>query len=312
MSDKLKYLLTFSLGLLSLLFIAALSLTQGPEGSNVHYTVLHVRTPRFLLASILGASLGLAGMLLQLCTKNPLSEPELLGINQSAVLAVVLATLFFGAGLSPHILLLAALLGGGVSGFAILSMTASGSFPRDRLILAGLTLAFFAGSASSGILLLRDTDLFELLHWIAGKLSGANWTDVLIAGIALALCVLPAMLRSQSWNVLQLGDDQAKNLGIEPVTLRIEMLVIIVVLCSVAVALAGPIGFVGIVVPHLSHMLVGLDYRRRIPVTLLSGALLVSLSDLIARTVVAPTELPVGILTAFVGAPYFLYKARQL
>ena len=161
-------------------------------------------------------------------------------------------------------------------------------------------------------MLLRDTDLFELLYWISGKLSGSDWNDVAIAGGALLLSLAVALPRCNSWNLLQIGDDNARNLGVNPVARRVEMLVLTVILCSVSVALAGPIGFVGIVIPHLSELLVGLDYRKRLPVGVLLGAILVSASDLLARTILAPSELPVGVLTALVGAPYFLYQARRL
>lgn len=300
------------LSLLTLSAVAWISLELGPSSANMDYVLYQVRLPRFCLAALLGACLGVAGTLLQLATKNPLSEPELLGINQTAVLAVVSATLIFGKGLSSALMIGAALLGGSLAGLAVLLMATSGSFPRDRLILAGLTIAFFSGSTSSGMLLLRDTDLFELLYWISGKLSGSDWSDVKIASVALCFCLALSLLRCHSWNLLQIGDDNAQNLGVNPVARRIEMLVLTVILCSISVALAGPIGFVGIVIPHVSELLVGLDYRKRLPVGVLLGAILVSSSDLIARTLLAPSELPVGVLTAFVGAPYFLYQARRL
>lgn len=296
---------------LALFAVAWFSLTLHPPADNLEFVRYQIRLPRFVLASLLGAGLGLAGMLLQLATRNPLSEPELLGINQCAVLAVVILTLLTSSDLHPGWMVCAALLGGAGAGVTVLGVSTSGVFPRDRLILLGLTIAFFCGSASSGLLLLRDADLFELLHWMAGKLSGSSWTDVTIAGVALLGAVGLAVLRCSAWNLLSLGDDSARTLGVDPVARRLEMVAITTVLCAVAVALAGPIGFVGIMVPHLTELLVGLDYRRRLPIALLAGALLVSLSDLLGRSLLYPAELPVGVLTAFLGAPYFLYRARE-
>lgn len=288
------------------------TLYGGPPSADPQYSFYQVRLPRFLSAVLIGAALGLAGALLQLATRNPLSEPELLGVNQSAVFCVVLLLLVGGG--SPHaaFMLLAALLGGAVSGLAILLMSASGAFPRERLILAGLTMSFFFGSASSGLLLLNETNLFELLHWTAGKLSGATWLDTVLVGACLLPAAVVSLLRAGQWNVLLLGDDQARGLGIDPVARRVEIVCLAVLLCAVCVAVAGPIGFVGIIVPHLASFMAGLDYRRRLPLILLMGAALVSVSDVLARTLLHPAEIPVGILTALVGAPYFLYRAQRL
>lgn len=289
-----------------------LSVSLGPTSADPQFTLYQIRLPRFVTAVLVGAALGVAGSLLQLATRNPLSEPELLGVNQSAVFAVVLLLLVSGGGAHPLLMLAVALLGGGVTGVAILLMSASGAFPRERLILAGLTMAFFFGSASSGLLLLNETDLFELLHWTAGKLSGANWLDAGLVGACLIPVALVSVARATQWNALLLGDDTARGLGIDPVNRRVEIVSLAVLLCAVSVSVAGPIGFVGIIVPHLANMLAGLDYRRRIPLILLMGGALVALSDVLARIVLHPAEIPVGILTALVGAPYFLYRAQKL
>lgn len=311
MKAQAGYWPTIAVTLSLLCLVSYWSLTVGPASADPEFTLYQIRLPRLWCGLLLGGALGVAGSLLQLATRNPLSEPELLGINQSAVFAVVLLLLMHGES-GPLSLLVAALAGGTLTGLAILLMTASGAFPRERLILAGLTLAFFYGSASSGLLLLKESDLFEILHWTAGKLSGADWVDVGLLGSALGVTVVAALTRIQQWNTLQLGDDNARNLGVDPVNRRLEMVALAVVLCAVGVAVAGPVGFVGIIVPHLGTHLAGLDYRRRLPLIILLGALLVSGSDLLARTVIAPAEIPVGVLTALVGAPYFLYRAQKL
>lgn len=298
--------------LLGLVIVGYLSAVSGPQSADLTYAIWQIRLPRFALAALLGASLGLAGLAIQLATRNPLSEPELLGINQSAVFAVCLALLLSGTSLSAGALIAVALLGGLLGGGAVLVLTFSPKMTKDRLILAGLTLAFFFGSASHGMLLLRDSDLFELLHWTAGKLSGADPTDVKLAGAALLLASGLAFLRVRQWNVLELGDDTARSLGLDPLARRAELIAIAVLLCAFTVALAGPIGFVGLMVPHLARWLVGLDYSRVLPLTLSLGAFLVAGADLLARTVAQPVEIPVGVVTALVGAPYFLYRARRL
>ncbi len=295
----------------ALLLVGYLSLVVGPTSSDLAYAITEIRLPRFLTAVLLGASLGLAGLLIQLATNNPLSEPELLGINQSAVFAVILGLVIWGDNLPTGGIFLAALLGGTLSGVAILMMTVSGAFPRDRLILAGLTIAFFFGSAGHGLLLMKDSDLFEILHWVAGKLSGADWSDVRVVCVIFVPALLLSIRRASDWNLLELGDDTARNLGVDPVARRLELVALTVVLCATCVALAGPIGFVGIIVPHLARYLAGISYLRRLPMSLALGALLVAASDLVARWIVQPTEIPVGVLTALVGAPYFLYRAQK-
>ena len=287
------------------------SLQFGPQTSDLAYAISEVRMPRYLLAVLLGASLGLAGFTVQLATRNPLSDPELLGINQSAVFAVCLATLIWGKNLPTGGLLTVALLGGFLGGAAVLLLATSAKMTRDRLVLGGLTLAFFFCSTGQGMLLLRDSDLFELLHWTAGKLSGADGVDLRIASGALFFALLVSVWRVSQWNLLELGDDSARALGVDPTARRVELIAITVVLSSVAVALAGPIGFVGLIVPHLARLLVGLDTIRLLPVVLLLGAVLVAGADLLARTVAQPVEIPVGVVTALVGAPYFLYRARK-
>ena len=216
-----------------------LSLSLGPTSADPAYTLYQIRLPRFVTAVLVGSALGLAGSLLQLATRNPLSEPELLGVNQSAVFAVVLLLLVLGERAHPLAMLSVALLGGAVTGTAILLMSASGAFPRERLILAGLTMAFFFGSASSGLLLLNETDLFELLHWTAGKLSGANWLDAGLVGGCLVVAVIVSVARATQWNALLLGDDTARGLGIDPVNRRVEIVSLAVLLCAVSVAVAG-------------------------------------------------------------------------
>ncbi len=311
MRSPLAFFGTLAFLLIALTLLGLLSVRLGPQTPDLAYAVSEVRLPRYLLAVLLGAGLGLAGLAVQLATRNPLSEPELLGINQSAVFAVCLATLIWGKNLSTGGMLLVALSGGLLGGGAVLLLATSAQMTRDRLVLGGLTLAFFFGSVAHGMLLLRDSDLFELLHWTAGKLSGADWLDVRISGLALLVALAVALVRVSQWNLLELGDDSARGLGVDPVARRVELVAMTVGLCSVAVALAGPIGFVGLIVPHLARLLVGLDYLRVLPTTLLLGAVLVAGADLLARTVAQPVEIPAGVVTALVGAPYFLYRARK-
>lgn len=298
--------------LVGLALVGYLSAVWGPKSADLHYAVWQIRLPRFGLAALLGASLGLAGLAIQLATRNPLSEPELLGINQSAVFTVCLTLLLSGSSLSPGMMIAVALVGGLCGGGAVLVLSSSAKMTRDRLILAGLTLAFFFGSASHGMLLLRDSDLFELLHWTAGKLSGADTLDLKLAALALLSATALSFLRVTQWNVLELGDDSARSLGLDPVARRVELIGVAVLLCAVTVALAGPIGFVGLMVPHLARWMVGLDYTRVLPLTLALGAFLVATADLVARTAAQPVEIPVGVVTALVGAPYFLYRAGRL
>ncbi|GAB2547783.1 FecCD family ABC transporter permease [Nocardia heshunensis] len=271
------------------------------------------RAPRVLLAAVAGAGLSLAGLCLQNLVRNPLADPYLFGVTSGASLGAVLA-------MTTATL---AATGFGVTGSAfagaLLSLALVFALAQrgGRLLGADLLLAAIAvsylGTAATSYLQLRakPAELRGVMFWLLGSLTGASWSSLLApaAAVAAALLVLPALARGM--NALALGDDTAAGLGINPNHLRIWLLVISALLTATVVAAAGGIGFVGLIVPNAARLLVGPNHRRALPVSLLLGAIFLVLVDLAARTVDRPNEIPIGILTAALGAPAFLVLLRR-
>lgn len=286
----------------------ATSLALDPQ--TAHYTLWQIRLPRYLLSLLLGAALGMAGCVLQSLSGNNLADPEVLGINQGASLAVVTCLLLLGQS-HPTMIMLAAFCGGLLGGSLVYALAFHGQATPAKLLLAGLAVAFLCGSLTAGIILVRENQLFEILHWMAGKLSGSTWTDVKTAAWLLPTFLL-GFLGAYRLNVLRLGQELAAGLGQAVVRTRLFFLLLCLGWVAVGVALAGPIGFVGLMVPHLGRAWVGEDHRLLLPACALCGAALLGAADLAAFWLLRPAETPVGVLTALLGAPFFLQLARRL
>lgn len=296
--------------LLGLLLLLGLISTQvGLNPLTREYTLWQIRWPRYLLAVLLGAALGLSGCLLQTLSRNSLADPEILGINQAASLAVVLTSLFWS---SQGSLLASAFVGALGAGALVFWLAFRGGTEPEKLLLSGLALAFFFGSLTGGLILVKENQLFELLHWMAGKLSGAGWSDVHLAAGVLLPTGLACWLLAHQLDVLQLGDHMATALGQSLLKMRLFFLGCCLLWIAVAVATAGPIGFVGLVAPHLARPWTGTRHAPLLLGSALVGAVLMAGSDLVAQWVFHPAEVPVGVITALVGAPFFLDRARRI
>ena len=292
--------------------VAPLDAIRGlaPGGSAFERLVVwEIRTPRFLDAMLVGAALATAGALLQSVTRNPLADPTLLGISASSglVIAVVLVSV---GNPSDSVLAAAGVSGGLIGAGTILFIAWGGSVSPLRLTLAGVALAAFFGAAIVALLASSRTFLEINLGFLAGGLYGSEWREVR----AIAPWILPALAASQLMtgrlNVLALGDDVAASLGVLTDRTRVITLALVGVLTGTAVSVAGLVSFVGLVSPHLARFAVGSDQRLMLPASMLIGALLVASSDLLARVVLQPSELPMGILTAAIGAPFLLYLLK--
>ena len=285
--------------------------SSSSEDVLVHYTVWQVRLPRVALAVLLGAALAVAGCLLQVMTGNALSDPEIMGLNQGASLFAVIALLVFGGAETSKVIWLAALCGAGVCGLLIYFISRySGSDP-SRLVLAGVAIGAFMGALTTGTILLFETKLDEILYWMAGKLSGAEWNDNILVGLFDIPAITVAMLLSGRLNVMAQGDDVATGLGVNVQRTRAVLGLLVMMLTGSAVAVAGPIGFVGLIVPHIARRMGGVDHRVLIPLSALFGGLLLSTADFAAQWVSYPADVPVGILMALIGVPFFLYLLRR-
>ena len=277
-----------------------------------HNVIVKLRLLRLFAALTTGAALGVAGVLLQSVIRNPLGEPHILGLNAGAALAVVLSS---ALGLSlPFGRPLIAAAGAGALFLLVLMFSSAGrsGLTPMKVTLCGVALSAFASSITAAVLILDEQTLLAMRTWLAGDLAGLNGEIVRTAswvagaGFALALWLSPSL------NMLALGDRMAQGLGVSLLKTRLFALLAIALLCGAAVSIAGPIGFIGLVVPQLIRRLVSVDIRVMVPLSALCGALVLLIADLAARTFFTPYELATGVMTALVGAPVFILMASRM
>ena len=268
------------------------------------------------MAFIVGAGLSLCGVLMQALTKNPLADPYVLGISSGASAgAVSVIILGWFSFLGGYAVIFGATLGAAAAICLSLSIASlKGRITSTQLVLAGIaTSALF--SATTNLIVYgfnNGSDKTKMaLYWMVGSLSGATWSRVKYVFIVAAVTMILIILVSRDLDVLLLGDDVAETLGAD--TRRIKLLIILAstVLTGVVVSVSGVIGFVGLVVPHIMRGFVGSVHKRLIPVSILGGGLFAMIADLISRVIIAPEELPIGVIAAFFGAPFFLYLIRK-
>ncbi|MBB4000612.1 FecCD family ABC transporter permease [Aureimonas pseudogalii] len=305
--------------LLSPVKVAAI-LAAGPRGQDTALAetviVWQIRLPRVLLGALVGAALGAVGAMMQGLFRNPLADPGLVGVSSGAALAAVATIVLSHGVLAPLVTLFGvyalpvAAFGGGLATTLLIYRigTRAGQSSVAIMLLAGIALGAFA-SAGIGLLVYgsNDAQLRDLTFWSLGGLGGATWTK-LAAGAPMmfaALALMPIVARGL--NGIVLGEAEAFHLGIRVQRLKRLTILLVALATGAAVAVAGPIGFVGIVVPHLLRLSIGPDHRHLLPASALGGAALLLVADMAARAIVAPAELPLGILTAAIGAPVFLW-----
>ncbi|XCW75486.1 iron ABC transporter permease [Kosakonia cowanii] len=279
-----------------------------------HRVIISLRLLRLVAAIFTGGALGVAGALLQSVIRNPLGEPHILGLNAGAALAVVATTaLGITVGDAAVSRPLIAATGAAILFSLVMLLCSAGraGFTPMKVTLCGVALSAFASSITAAILILDEQTLLSMRTWLAGDLAGLSWAQITpaamaaTAGLALAIGLAPAL------NMLALGDTLARGLGVSLTRIRLLSLFAIALLCGAAVAIAGPVGFVGLVVPHMVRRLAGSDLRVVIPLSALGGAVLLLLADIAARTLLSPQELATGVMTALVGAPLFMLLAAR-
>jgi len=289
--------------------------------SASHQAILHqIRLPRTVLGMLVGASLAMAGAGYQGVFRNPLADPYLLGVSAGAGFGATLALgLGVDIGWGPFGAVPTAAFVG-----AVVAVTASAAIARSAdgspatLLLGGVAMAAMFSAAQTSVLQrLNETQAREVLSWLFGQLNTSGWDQVIILGPYTLVCGWVLIAHRRHLDVLRVGDEEAKSLGLDPVRSRLVIVVAASLVTAVAVSVSGLIAFVGLVVPHIVRLLVGSGYRIIIPVSALVGAIFLALVDIGARTIMAPAELPVGVLTALVGAPSFAYvlvrsQARSL
>ncbi|MGS0561737.1 FecCD family ABC transporter permease [Microbacterium aurugineum] len=271
------------------------------------------RIPRTVLALLVGAALALSGATMQAVTRNPIADPGILGVSNGASLAVVGGIAFFGLA-DPYGQMAFAIVGAGVAAvfvYTVGSLGRGGATPLKLALAGAATSAAFA-SLISAIMLPRVDLLQTFQSWQIGGVGGAEWPRIAITAPVLALGALICFLSARGMNSLALGDDMAKGLGEHVLRTRMISALGAVILAGAATAIAGPIGFVGLVIPHMCRLLVGTDHRWLLPFSAIAGAALLTASDIVGR-VIAPSseEIQVGIITAIIGAPFFIWIVRR-
>ena len=269
-----------------------------------------LRLPRVALAAVVGGALAVAGAAYQGLFKNPLADPYLVGVASGAGLAAT-AVLLLGVPLivgGVSVLPVAAFGGGILAVAAAYSVARSArGTPLTTLILAGVAISALAGSVSSLLMIRSDPDLRPVISWLLGSFIAAEWKDSAVALLYIAPATAVALGFARILNVMQLSEEHASALGVEVEKVKLILIAAATLATAAAVSFSGLIGFVGLVAPHVVRLLWGVDYRFILPMSGFIGAIFLVLADLLARTVVSPGELPVGIVTAFCGAPFFLY-----
>lgn len=283
------------------------------DDSDAHIIITNTRMPRALIAAAVGGSLAMAGAIMQVLTRNPLASPSIFGINAGAVLFIVIALAILGSSLTMSGMVWIALLGAAVTSLLVftLGFQGRGGFEPIRLTLAGASVAAFASSVTSGIMLVNKQSLEAALFWMIGSVSGRQIDHLLIVLPYLVVGWILSLLLAGSLNVMALGDDSAKSLGQRMLLIRGLSVIAVVFLAGSSVATAGPIAFIGLIVPHLCRALVGNDYRWLLPYCALTGGLLLVCADLVSRFILMPKEVPVGVATALIGVPFLIHVARR-
>ena len=279
-------------------------LTDWQTGREYHYVLTAYRLPRLLLALLVGAALAVAGVLVQGIVRNPLASPDILGVNHAASLASVGALLLVPS--LPVIALPLLAFAGGMVGLILLRMLANTSQPM-KLALTGIALSACWASLTDWLMLSRPQDVNSALLWLTGSLWGRDWSFVKIA-VPLLMLFLPLSLGfCRDLDLLALGDARATTLGVSVPRIRLLALLLAVAMTSTGVAVCGPISFIGLVVPHMVRSITGGRHRWLLPISAMTGALLLVVADLLARITHPPLELPAGVLTAIIGAPWFVW-----
>ncbi|WP_159887448.1 FecCD family ABC transporter permease [Paenibacillus puerhi] len=283
------------------------------NGSNEHLILTHTRVPRAIVAAMVGASLAVAGAVMQVITKNPIASPSIFGVNAGAVLFIVIGLAFFGSALTMSSMIWIAFLGASVTALFVylLSLQGGARFEPVKLTLAGASVAAFASAVTSGIILIRKDSLETALFWMIGSVSGRQLEHLLIVLPYMMIGWVIAMALSGSLNIIALGDDIAKGLGQRLMLVRALAAAVIVLLAGSSVAAAGPIAFVGLIVPHLCRSFIGNDHRWLLPYCACIGALLLVAADVASRFIIISKEVPVGVATALIGVPFLIHVARR-
>lgn len=280
------------------------------EGAGTHGQILmNIRLPRTFVAALVGIDLALSGAILQAIMRNPLADPHIIGISSGAGLMGIIVMLLFpehSALITP-----AAFLGAMGAAMLIYILAWKNGIQPIRIILAGVAVSAFLGAGISALMILYSDRVHSALMWMVGGLSARSWPHVAMLWPYTLVGGILALLSARQLNILQLGDEMAKSLGLRVELTRLLLTAVAALLAASAVSVVGLLGFVGLIVSHMARLIVGSDHRVLLPASAILGAAVLMYSDTVARVAFAPVELPVGILMAALGAPFFLFLLRR-
>ena len=281
--------------------------------ASTEVILLQLRLPRVVLAAVVGAALAASGAVFQGLFRNPLADPAIIGVSSGAALGAIAVIVFAGSGaLGAFGVPLAAFAGALLTAFLVYRLARIGPTVHvATLLLAGIAVAAVISSAMSLVMSFSGEQVRDIYAWLLGGLVGQGWQGIGADVPLIALGLAAATLTAHDLNLLSLGEERAAQLGVEVTRLKRRTIGVGALLAACAVSVAGVIGFVGLMTPHLLRLVVGADHRRLLPAVLLAGPTLLILADLVARTALSPQELPVGIVTALLGGPFFLYLLRR-
>jgi iron complex transport system permease protein len=284
---------------------------HSPLSPTASTIVFDLRLPRVVLGALVGSMLAVAGGAYQGVFRNPLADPYLLGIAAGAGLAATLVIAYGPAGASTSLLLPAAAFAGASASVAVTYLLGrAGGHGTSGLVLAGVTVAAFLTAVQTFVQQQRSETIRDVYAWLLGQLETTGWSDVWIVAPYAAVAAATILVHRRLLDVLRLGDEEAAALGVDVTRVRLVVIAAATVGTAAAVAVSGLIGFVGIIVPHAIRLLVGGTYRVVLPLSILAGGGFLVLADVLARTVLSPAELPIGVVTAFFGAPFFAIVLR--
>jgi iron complex transport system permease protein len=303
------FLLGNSLGTMEISIPNIFRVLFNDDGSAARLVIWDIRLPRMIVAALVGVNLALAGAILQGVMSNPLADPTIIGISAGAgLLGIAVLILFPEYQMMVPIVAFIGALGAAI---LIYVLAWKGGIQPLRIILAGVAVAAFLGAGISALMVFYSDRVHGALTFMNGSLSARSWPDVATILPYAILGVLASLLMSERLNILVLGDDTARGLGLNVEATRMGLTAVAALLAASAVSVVGLLGFVGLIIPHSARLLLGTNHRLLFPGSMLLGASIVMLSDTFARTAFSPTEIPVGIVMAVLGAPFFLYLLRR-
>ena len=285
-------------------------MTGTHQGEEVYETIIYnLRLPRIIIGLLVGACLAASGALLQGVMKNPLADPGIIGVSAGGGLAAILTMVIFPA--YSYLLPFLAFIGAFTATICIYLFAWDKGASPVKIVLAGVAMNASLGAMTNGVMVLYSDRIQSVIGWLSGGLNGRGWYHVEIIFPYAIVMLLLSFFTIKPMNILILGDESAKLLGQNVEWIRLVIILLASFLAGIAVSVAGLIGFVGLVVPHMIRLLIGEDYRYLLPYSIVGGAVLVVLADTVARTAFDPIELPVGILLAALGAPFFIILLRK-